>query len=33
MKPFWKGTLKVLKVICKFVTWLISQPNDENKDK
>lgn len=22
MKPFWRTTLKVLKVICRFITWL-----------
>lgn len=22
MKPFWKATLSVLKLVCKFITWL-----------
>ena len=33
MKPFWKGTLKVLRVLCKFVTWLTGQTANEDTDK
>ena len=33
MKPFWKGTLNVLKMLCKFVTWLTGQTDNEGKTK
>lgn len=33
MKPFWRGTLRVLRVICKFVTWLTGQSGADADDK
>lgn len=33
MKPIWKTTLKVLRVIGKILVWLASSDSSTNKDE
>lgn len=30
MKPFWKATLSVLKIVCRFITWLSNGGGKDN---